>query len=81
MLFHGAKPEAIGTILRTGFEKRLAGSANGAVSGWGGGTHKRGETEEGLSSAIVKHMFFVLLYMFSFGSSLWLGRCRMVSIG
>eukprot|EP00752_Nemacystus_decipiens_P016478 g14730.t2 len=35
MLFHGASSEAIGTIVRTGFEKRLAGSANGAVYGQG----------------------------------------------
>eukprot|EP00903_Cladosiphon_okamuranus_P008805 g8433.t1 len=35
MLFHGANSEAISTILRTGFEKRLAGSANGANYGQG----------------------------------------------
>jgi len=32
LLFHGARSEALGTIIRTGFEKRLAGSSNGVVS-------------------------------------------------
>ncbi|CAM9939054.1 unnamed protein product [Pylaiella littoralis] len=35
MLFHGARDEAINTIMREGFEKRLAGSTNGATYGQG----------------------------------------------
>ncbi|CAB1110601.1 unnamed protein product [Ectocarpus sp. CCAP 1310/34] len=35
MLFHGARSHAINSIMRTGFEKRLAGSINGAKFGQG----------------------------------------------